>query len=155
MSKTAERAQVRTLSTGLSPTQAAKRTGVSRWTIMRALKSQELYGDRDNRNHWRISPEKVDEWASSRAAQDTHNVPAQDAAHPTAQVEIATLQKEVERLQERLALTERHSQERLTDREEELRRLREERKIIAEKHDRLEARLLDLATPWWRRLLRF
>lgn len=49
----------------MSPAQAAHTAGVSRWTIMRAIKSQELLAIRDNRNHWRITPEALNMWKNS------------------------------------------------------------------------------------------
>lgn len=50
----------------LTPAQAAKRAGVSRPTINRALKSRDLPGRRDNQNRWQISPEDLDAWKESR-----------------------------------------------------------------------------------------
>lgn len=46
----------------MSPAQAAQVAGVSRWTIMRAIKAHELQATRDNRNHWRIAPGDLDSW---------------------------------------------------------------------------------------------
>ena len=100
MMKAIEIAHVRTLSAHLSPAQAADRVGVSRWTVMRALKSGALEGRRDNRNHWRLDPEKVDAWAAEHSA---HNVPAQDAHTPDAHaMEVAELRVENRHLRERL-----------------------------------------------------
>lgn len=50
----------------LTPAQAAKRSGVSRPTINRALKSLALQGRRDNQNRWQIDPEDLDEWLDAR-----------------------------------------------------------------------------------------
>lgn len=50
----------------LTPAQAAKKAGVSRGTIMNALKNKELRGVRDNRNHWKIRDEDLTEWSDSR-----------------------------------------------------------------------------------------
>lgn len=49
----------------MSPAQAAQVAGVSRWTIMRAIKSQKLQAMRDNRNHWQITPDALDTWRPS------------------------------------------------------------------------------------------
>lgn len=49
----------------MSPAQAAQVAGVSRWTIMRAIKAQELQAMRDNRNHWQIAPDALDRWRTS------------------------------------------------------------------------------------------
>jgi excisionase family DNA binding protein len=51
--------------THMSPAQAAQVVGVSRWTIMRAIKAQELLATRDNRNQWRISGEALRVWRTS------------------------------------------------------------------------------------------
>lgn len=58
----------------MSPAQAAQAAGVSRWTIMRAIKSQELQAIRDNRNQWRITPDDLDRWCAStvRTPTDLH-----------------------------------------------------------------------------------
>jgi excisionase family DNA binding protein len=60
--------------THMSPAQAAQVAGVSRWTIMRAIKAQELQAIRDNRNHWQIAPDALDKWRSStvRTPDDLH-----------------------------------------------------------------------------------
>ncbi len=52
--------------TFLTPEQAARRAGVSRPTINRALKSLELAGRRDNQNRWQIAPDDLDAWSASR-----------------------------------------------------------------------------------------
>ncbi len=53
--------------TMITPTEAAKRAGVSRPTISRALKSGDLRGIRDNGGLWRIDPDELDAWAARRA----------------------------------------------------------------------------------------
>ena len=50
----------------LTPEAAAKRAGVSRPTINRALKTRELQAHRDNRNRWRIDAADLDAWSASR-----------------------------------------------------------------------------------------
>jgi hypothetical protein len=59
----------------LSPALAAQVSGVSRWTIMRAIKDQQLLAKRDNRNHWKIDPNELDRWRSS-------TVRTVEVAHP-------------------------------------------------------------------------
>lgn len=49
----------------LSPAQAAQAVSVSRWAIMRAIKSHELSAIRDNKNHWKIDPAELDRWSAS------------------------------------------------------------------------------------------
>ncbi|WP_378949047.1 helix-turn-helix domain-containing protein [Paracoccus sp. R86501] len=46
----------------MSPARAAQVADVSRWTIMRAIKSHELLASRDNRNQWRITPDALEAW---------------------------------------------------------------------------------------------
>lgn len=74
----------------LSPAQAAQAAGVSRWTIMRAIKAHDLLATRDNRNHWRIDPSELDRWC---AAQCAHTVRAHPDLHTPAQDSPETLAK--------------------------------------------------------------
>jgi excisionase family DNA binding protein len=63
----------------MSPAQAAQVAGVSRWTIMRAIKSHHLSAYRDNKNQWKISQEALDDWRSHtvRTQDDEHTVHSQ------------------------------------------------------------------------------
>lgn len=67
----------------MSPAQAAHVAGVSRWTIMRAINSQELQAVRDNRNQWRIAPDALDMWRAStvRTPADLHTLHTIEVAH--------------------------------------------------------------------------
>jgi len=47
----------------LTPAQAAKKAGVSRSTISRALKNMELLGVRGNNNRWTIAEEDLEKWS--------------------------------------------------------------------------------------------
>lgn len=60
----------------MSPAQAAQVASVSRWTIMRAIKSQDLLATRDNRNQWKITAEDLDRWRlhSVRTPEEAHTV---------------------------------------------------------------------------------
>jgi excisionase family DNA binding protein len=91
----------------LSPAQAAHRSGVSRWTISRALKAGELRGQRDNLGAWRIEPDELDAWAAHRAASVRPSASAPPTAPPaeTAElrVSLARAEAEVSGLRERLA----------------------------------------------------
>lgn len=61
----------------MSPAQAAQALGVSRWSVLRAIKALKLQAKRDNRGHWRISPDDLADWC---AAQGAHSVrPVSDA----------------------------------------------------------------------------
>ena len=48
----------------MSHAQAAQAADVSRWTIMRAIKSHDLQASRDNRNQWRIAADALEDWAA-------------------------------------------------------------------------------------------
>lgn len=52
----------------MSPTQVAQATSTSRRTVMRAIEAQELIAYRDNRNHWKVSPQAVEQWALAQCA---------------------------------------------------------------------------------------
>lgn len=64
----------------MSPAQAAQAADVSRWTIMRGIKSHKLKATRDNRNHWRISQEDLAAWCA-------HTVQHAASAHPDDSIE--------------------------------------------------------------------
>ena len=49
----------------MSPTQVAQATGTSRRTVMRAIEKQDLVAFRDNRNHWKITPQAIQNWVSA------------------------------------------------------------------------------------------
>lgn len=91
----------------MSPTQVAQATKTSRRTVMRAIEAQELAAFRDNRNHWKITPQAVEQWALSQCAPRGHvyTLPTTDA-HPahTHDEEAGTL--ETERQARRLAEVE-------------------------------------------------
>lgn len=67
----------------LSPNEAAKQSGVSRRTIMRAIMSGEINARRDNRNQWQIEAETFAQWAPNGSAQ----VQAQPTPTPDRQTE--------------------------------------------------------------------
>ena len=112
---------VRTMNLPLSSTQAAKAAGVSRWTVVRALKSGELRGFLDNKGQWRITPEELAAWRSApdapdapraHAVQEVQPAPLDAPGAPAAPVdadlraEVETLRRNVEWLQ-REVLAER------------------------------------------------
>jgi len=67
----------------MSPAQAAHVANVSRWTIMRAIKSQDLQAFRDNKNQWKIRPDDLKVWISAHSAQSAHTVQEERDAPPT------------------------------------------------------------------------
>jgi len=68
----------------MSPTQAAQATGTSRRTIMRAIEAQELPAFRDNRNHWRITSQALEKWASAHCTPTEHLTTIAQAEQPDA-----------------------------------------------------------------------
>lgn len=56
----------------MSPTQVAQATSTSRRTVMRAIQAQELQAFRDNRNHWKITHQAVEEWALAQQLPSAH-----------------------------------------------------------------------------------
>lgn len=87
----------------LSPAQAAQVAGVSRWTIMRAIKDQLLLAKRDNRNHWRINPDDLDRWRRStvRTVEAAHYLHTPNDTSE-ALMKVASLEAENGQLRERL-----------------------------------------------------
>lgn len=66
-----------------SPAQAAKIAGVSRSTVSRALTEGKLRGTINNKNHWKISDENLQEWLG----RVQHKAPAQSNLVKIAQLE--------------------------------------------------------------------
>jgi len=67
----------------MSPTQAAQVANVSRWTIMRAIKSGYLQAFRDNKNQWKIKNDDLKAWLSAHHTQCAHTVQHEIDEHPT------------------------------------------------------------------------
>ena len=88
----------------MSPAQAAQVAGVSRWSILRAIKSLKLKAKRDNRNGWRIAPDDLAAW---RAAQGAHIVRDGAAAHAAAQDDaVAEVRERLVEAERRAAVAE-------------------------------------------------
>lgn len=130
----------------MSPTQVAQATNTSRRTVMRAIEAQELQAFRDNRNHWKITPQAVEEWALAQQPPSAHAqiVPTIElpSAHfvPTPTEVIGAL--ETERQARRLA-------------EVEAAELRGKLAATEAERDRLHAIIQSLTAPhakrrrWW------
>lgn len=56
----------------MSPTQVAQATNTSRRTVMRAIEARQLVAFRDNRNHWKITSQAVEEWALAQQSPSAH-----------------------------------------------------------------------------------
>jgi len=67
----------------LSPAQAAQVADISRWTIMRAIKSGNLQAFRDNKNQWQIKSDDLNVWLAAHPAQCAHTVHEKSDAHHT------------------------------------------------------------------------
>lgn len=61
----------------MSPTQVAQATNTSRRTVMRAIEAQDLQAFRDNRNHWKITTEAVEQWVLTQRtpSERAHTLP--------------------------------------------------------------------------------
>lgn len=92
----------------MSPSQVAQATCTSRRTVMRAIEGGELEAFRDNRNHWKITPQAVEEWALAQIAPSGHAhvifTPEPPPAHvlPTSagEAEALTAERQARRLAE-------------------------------------------------------
>ena len=97
-------------STPMSPTQVAQATKTSRRTVMRAIESQELPAFRDNRNHWKITIQAVEQWAHAQISPSGHAhqlyTPGAQPAHLTPPLNEGTEILEAERDARRLAEVE-------------------------------------------------
>ncbi len=131
----------------MSPTQVAQATNTSRRTVMRAIEAQELLAFRDNRNHWKITPQAVEQWALAQCASSghAHQMPTPDAqpAHPVPTSGEGAKALEAERQARRLA-------------EVEAAELRGKLAATEAERDRLHGIVQNLTAPqpkrrsWWR-----
>ena len=80
----------------LTPNQAAKKLGISRRTIMRAIEQHNLHAIRDNRNQWQINDTDLAQWAPSKYAQPIAQT-TPTLAHPIheMQIRIAVLETDL------------------------------------------------------------
>lgn len=86
----------------LTPAQAARRAGVSRPTINRALKSLALLGHRDNRNCWRIDPHDLDTWLNARR-DEQHMTSGHDQSVNSQNDQLEQVRAELSEVREKLA----------------------------------------------------
>lgn len=94
----------------MSPAQVAQATKTSRRTVMRAIEAQELAAFRDNRNHWKVTLQAVEQWTLAQCTPSghAHLSPTQDpqSAHPTHTPNEGVGALEVERQARRMAEVE-------------------------------------------------
>ena len=69
----------------MTPADAAQVAGVSRWAIMRAIKSHKLKAQRNNRNHWQITQDDLAAWCA-HTVRTAHTAHADDSAELRAQL---------------------------------------------------------------------
>lgn len=84
----------------LTTAQAEKRTGASRWAILRAHKAGALRGERDNRGRWVWDADELDRWNESREQPEAAPAAPQDPQ------ELGRLRAEVLEARERAARAE-------------------------------------------------
>ena len=131
----------------MSPTQVAQAPNTSRRTVMRAIEAQELPAFRDNRNHWKITPQAVEQLARAQCAPSghAHQMPTFEAqpAHPLPPTDDGARALEAERQARRLA-------------EVEAAELRGKLAATEAERDRLHGIIQSLTAPspkrrsWWR-----
>jgi excisionase family DNA binding protein len=120
----------------LSPEDAAKRAGVSRRTVLRAVKRQDVQAVRDNRGRWRVDGDSLDAWAALKASSGQRPVSAQ-----------SVVQLDAERLAAIRELGELRAE--LVGRAAELEGVRERLRAVEVDRDAWR----DLARrSWWQRL---
>lgn len=94
----------------MSPTQVAQATSTSRRTVMRAIEAQDLTAFRDNRNHWKVTPQAVEQWALAQCAPSEHAhllpTPNPQPAHPAPTPDEGAGALEAERQARRMAEVE-------------------------------------------------
>lgn len=98
----------------MSPAQAAQVAGVSRWAVLRAIKSQRLKAIRDNRNNWLITPDDLAMWC---AAQGAHSVRDSAAAQGVDVAELVELRENLARANARAEAAERARDQAESDRD--------------------------------------
>lgn len=87
----------------MSPAQVAQTTNTSRRTVMRAIEAQELPAFRDNRNHWRITPQAVERWAHAQCAPSVQAPTSNENAHLSPTIAYEADELSVEREARRVA----------------------------------------------------
>lgn len=87
----------------MSPTQVAQATGTSRRTVMRAIEAHDLKAFKDNRNHWKITPQAIEEWANAHCAPSGQRpLEAQALAQDETALELAAARATIAQLEARL-----------------------------------------------------
>jgi hypothetical protein len=111
----------------LTTPEAEKRTGATRWAILRAHKGGALRGERDNRGRWMWDSDALDAWTAKRPEPENKAEPQAEA--PALWVELSEAKERAARAEGerdglRVALTQ--AEKRAESAEMETARLREE-----------------------------
>ena len=110
----------------LTTPEAEKRTGATRWAILRAHKAGDLRGERDNKGRWVWDSDALDAWATKRPEQEKKAEAAPEAPNLWPELSEArerAARAEGERDGLRVALTQ--AEKRAESAEAETARLRE------------------------------
>lgn len=120
----------------ITPNEAAKRLGIGRSSVMRALKSGKLEGYRDNSGHWKIPLDALERYKADRPAPKPDFDRTPSAVTPSDSPETLA----------RLAATEAE-RDQLRERLDEVRADRDQWREMA---DKLAARPRRSLWPWGR-----
>lgn len=130
----------------LTTAQAEKRTGASRWSILRAHKAGALRGERDNRGRWVWDADDLDRWNENR----DQTAPA--APGPQDQEPLEKLRAELMEARERAARAEGERdglREALTEARGRA-EAAEQRAMAAETETARMREAAERRGPWWR-----
>lgn len=79
----------------ISPTAAAAAVNVSRWRIMKAIKSQELKAVRDNHNNWQIWSHDLADWQRRHCSDSVGQQPNDRQNDSTNSTDTSHLQRQL------------------------------------------------------------
>lgn len=106
----------------LVPQKAADRAGVSRKTIMDAIKTQKLYAIRDNGNRWQIKEDDLAQWIGDRSGRVVSPPPTNTSVEVSLVTErLVAAEAHAARLEALLEKQEADFRERLSQRDEDYR----------------------------------
>ena len=143
--------------TKLTPQQAADKARVSRGTVMNAIKEKSLFATRDNQNHWKIDADKLSEWMTNRAVNNSDSPDTPDSPPPTSvdgnAMRIAVLEVEIKAKDQRIADLEQERDTRLADKDQQIASIRKDRDdqiaMIKEDRDRWVDHVKTAKRRWW------
>lgn len=135
----------------LSPIKAAKRIGLSRRSIMRAIESGALSAWRDNKNMWQIEEEALAQWAPSEPVERPEKPSLSAQAEAVLTERIVGLERLLAEMRENHATVVGQ----LRTERDEMRADRDEWRSIAQRiaQQKDEERERPQYKPWYRRLV--